>query len=363
MTAQASVRIHAIDYLRGLFATSILVYHYSTWAGYSGPGISVLHKLGIYAVCAFYVISGISFGYIYRRLRLNWADVRSFAIKRFFRLWPLYTLASLAAMLLAFRNLPPWSWILLNLTLTFGFINPVAYLPDGGWSIGNEMVFYAMFPFAIYFLREKRWAFWALLLASIAVAWWYAFVKLDPGRTLARQWGWYVRPENHAFLFFCGVAVSQWIGKKSFGPVSSYVALAIAIVLFVILPLGADEMSIVVRWPRFAFSAVCILVCGIGALGSWPLPKLGDRALEWLGLTSYSIYLLHPIVFQVCARLVKDPKATALVAIPVTFFTVHWVYKKLEAPMIRFGKSIADGSRVAPVIAPQKPVPSLSAGD
>src|SRR5689334_7988737 len=229
-------RIHAIDYLRGLFATSILVYHFSTWAGYNGPGVSVLHKLGIYAVCAFYVISGISFGYIYRRLELRWADVYRFTIKRFFRLWPLYTLACVATLLFERHNLPSPLWIILNLTLTFGFINPVAYLPDGGWSIGNEMVFYLLFPVAIYAMRRQRWAFMLFLLASVGVACWFAFVRLDPTRSLGSQWPQYVRPENHLFLFLSGVLVAGGIGAISLRPILSYVVLLSSVGLFVALP-------------------------------------------------------------------------------------------------------------------------------
>ncbi|HKR10329.1 MAG TPA: acyltransferase [Gemmatimonadaceae bacterium] len=355
-------RIHAIDYLRGLFATSILVYHFSTWAGYNGPGVSVLHKLGIYAVYAFYVISGISFGYIYRRLELRWADVYRFALKRFFRLWPLYTLACIASLLLTLHNPPPLFWIILNLTLTFGFINPVAYLPDGGWSIGNEMVFYLLFPFAIYALRKKRWAFFLFLLASIGVACWFAFVRLDPNQTLGSQWPQYVRPENHLFLFLSGVLVASWIGSVSFRPVASYLILLAAVGLFVALPFDGGEISLVTGWHRLVYGAICLVLCGVGALGKWPLPRIADNALEWLGLTSYSIYLLHPIVFQVCAHVVRAPKTAAAIAVPLTFVTVHFVYRWIEAPMIRLGKSIADGGRVTS-IGGQRTAPSLSTGD
>src|SRR5438874_3732379 len=144
------------------------------------------------------------------------------------------------------------------------------------------MVFYALFPFAIYLLRQRRWAFIPLLLASLVVAWWYAFVRLDGTHTLGSQWSVYVRPENHVFLFLLGVFVSRWIGRASFTPRTSYTALLIAALLFVILPLGSDEISIVTLWPRFAYSAVCVGVCAIGALGSWPLPKQVDRAFAWL---------------------------------------------------------------------------------
>ena len=336
-----SIRIHTIDYLRGLFALSILVYHYATWGGYARFGTSVLHKLGIYAVCAFYVISGISFGYIYRRLRPNWAGVWSFAIKRFFRLWPLYAIATLGAILLALPARPKLSWILANLTLTFGLIKPTAYFAAGGWSIGNEVAFYCLFPAAIILLRKSQWAFLPFFATSLGVAWWYAFVRLDPTHTLASQWAVYIRPENHLFLFLAGVLVSSWIGKISLLPWVSYLALILAALIFVLLPLGEDEISIVTLWPRFAYGAICIAVCAIGALGRWPLPENADRALEWLGLTSYSIYLLHPIVYLSLERVVRQPVITALIALPVSLLTAHWVYRKIEAPIIRVGKSVA----------------------
>jgi exopolysaccharide production protein ExoZ len=84
-------RIVSLDYLRGLMAFSILVYHYASWYGeVDFSSATVLGRLGIYGVEIFYIISGLSLALVYKA-RLN--DIRSLAsffIKRFFRIAPIF---------------------------------------------------------------------------------------------------------------------------------------------------------------------------------------------------------------------------------------------------------------------------------
>jgi peptidoglycan/LPS O-acetylase OafA/YrhL len=338
-------RIHAIDYLRGLFALSILVYHYADW---SGVHTATLEKLGIYGVCAFYVISGISFGYIYRDLRLRLPDVVAFGIKRFFRLAPLFWLATLAALMLRPARLVV---VLANLTLAFGIISPGAYIPTGGWSIGNEVAFYCLFPFAVLCLRRSRKLFALVVLGSVIVAVAYTAAKMPPGAsTLAQHWISYIQPWNQAYLFLAGVGVAWGIGRVTLSATWSFLLLAGLLLTFVVLPIGTDQITIVTGWPRLAYVAVCVGICAVGALGTLSLPALLDRILAWLGGVSYAVYLLHPLVFDGIARALPgtSPRVVALLATPLALVAADFVYRTIEAPMIRVGKRVADRAKARP---------------
>ena len=353
-------RIETVDYLRGLFALSILAYHYYTWGGlYAGPlGDSVLTRLGIYGVSAFYVISGISFGYVYRDLRIGAGDFASFYVKRLFRLAPLYSLAVAGmlgfALLSRMRGgveaLPSPTTVLLNLTLAFGVLAPGAYLPVGGWSIGNEVAFYLAFPLAVAALRGGPVRFALVLAASVGAALYFAFGVLTPARPLTAQWDAYINPLNQGFLFVAGVGVSAGIGRVALSPRISYAMLALFAAAFALLPSGRDQSSIVAGLPRLLFSAICIGICTVGAVGRLPLPRLLDRALSVLGAMSYSVYLLHPLVYRGASAVLTRLGAAQLVvacAVALTLAAAWLVYRMIEAPMIRVGKRVAVRCRAA----------------
>ncbi len=354
-------RIESLDYLRGTLALSVLLYHFATWDQWrvGAFGHDVLQRLGIYAVCSFYVISGVSFGYVYRDLPLRLPEIRSFWIKRYFRLAPLYWAALLfivARALLVGVGLPSPGDLLLNATLLFGLLSPTASAVTGGWSIGNEMAFYLFFPFAALALRRGRRAFGFLLAVSVVVGAWYAFGFLSPDRPLADQWGTYINPLNHAFLFICGVGVSAWIASSPRIPAkASAAAVALLVVVFCLLPVGRDSISLVTGWTRVLYSAVCVGVCTVAALGVLPVPGMLRRPLQALGDASYSVYLLHPIVYAVTSmglEVLSLSIPPSVVALPVALVGSCLVYHLFEAPMVELGRRVAGASRrSAPVPA------------
>uniref|UniRef100_UPI0023F351EA acyltransferase family protein n=1 Tax=Enterobacter oligotrophicus TaxID=2478464 RepID=UPI0023F351EA len=91
------MRIQSIDYLRGLMSLSIVFYHFTTsftnW-GLNDSG-ALLGRLGIYAVSAFYIISGMALYLAHRNDKWSIASYFSFIARRFLRLAPIYWLAIL----------------------------------------------------------------------------------------------------------------------------------------------------------------------------------------------------------------------------------------------------------------------------
>ncbi len=194
-------RIEPLDWQRGLLAFAIMIYHLTGWHYRHPDAATVLGRLGIYGVTMFFVLSGLSMALVYSNFILDGRTSIAFFVRRIFRIWPLLwvavTVATAGGVLLN-DNYIDWSLILLNLTTLFGFVSPGAYVNTGAWSIGNEMVYYALTP-ALIWIYNRRIAYGNLVFAATAVIGaYFAFYALSSEAILAAQWNTYINPFNRA---------------------------------------------------------------------------------------------------------------------------------------------------------------------
>lgn len=351
-------RVHSIDYLRGLLAFLVMIYHYISWSVGVPDSSTALGRLGIYAVSVFYVISGISLYIVYARASWGFRDVLSFAVKRFLRIAPLYwvaTIITVAFFALKSGSLSQdWGKLASNLTLTFGFFEPRNYIPTGGWSIGNEMVFYAMFP-GLMLLASRAWWLAAGLLAFGGVYFYFSFYHMTPHSSLAMQWGDYVNPFNQAFLFVLGIAVA-WITKKYQveGGYIPYLAFAASLLFFVFWSSEGDQINIVTGVNRLIFTLLCVLACWAALNVRLEVGGVPGRLLKGLGDGSYAIYLLHgPVQLFAVAYIYphlgaqQSPAAKLcfllLVSAPASLLASYFVFRFVEQPFIQLGKKLTRG--------------------
>lgn len=364
-------RIDSLDYLRGLFAAAVMVYHFYVWSGAAADPFAhaLAYKLGVYAVGAFYVISGISFAHVYSRMRLDAPSLVSFYTKRFYRLAPLYWAAMVAGVVLVAAQglasggalgLPGVGQVLLNASLTFGIVQPEAYMVTGGWSIGNEMAFYLLFPFILLGMRGGGAGMAVVAALTLVAGGVFAFVLLTPAETLAAQWITYIHPLNQVHLFVAGVAVAWLPAHWRLSSRVGWAAFAALCVAFALLPLSGDTISIVAGWQRVAYSVVCVALCAVAYVSPLHLPRQVHAPLAFLGQSSYSVYLLHPLVYQytdVALNVANLSVPAALLALPATLVVSSLAYRWVEAPMVDAGKRRADAwsgalrTRGAPAIA------------
>ncbi len=154
-----SARIESLDWLRGLMAISIMVYHLTGLLFYSTDSSSLLGRLGIYGVTIFFIISGLSMALVYSRLISNLATSISFYIRRIFRIWPLLWICIFLITIPNLISNKPVNvlQIIANMTTLFGFVKPGFYMNAGAWSIGNEMVYYALTPMFLILYNQKKY--------------------------------------------------------------------------------------------------------------------------------------------------------------------------------------------------------------
>jgi exopolysaccharide production protein ExoZ len=352
-------RIESLDHLRGLMALTVMAYHYVTWI--SGPigSDNLLGRLGVYAVSIFYVLSGLSLSLVYTARIKFGTDIIAFLLKRVFRIFPLYyvvitmslVLSLLATIVHGVQYFFPWRIAILNYTLLFGFVNPEAYLSVGAWSIGNEMVFYSIFPLLFYFSRWIGRLILVSFLISLGLAVYFAFHVLSPNIPIESQWGSYINPFNQLFLFLSGVLIGLYYRPSTNmrKRVLSAAVGVLCVLVFALFPSRGDEIEIVTRSPRLLLSALCVVFVCTVFISNFTATNVAGRYLGFLGEGSYSIYLMHPLVavpivfvFSRCHLSIGYAYATAFIA---TLLLSRITYAYLERPMIGVGRRISARAR------------------
>jgi peptidoglycan/LPS O-acetylase OafA/YrhL len=120
---------------------------------------------------------------------------------------------------------------------------------------------------------------------------------------------------------------------------------------FYFFPAQGDQVIIVTGWNRIIFSAISILAVFVFFVCHSPdLPQLITSSLAFFGLTSYGVYLLHPIVawyidgvfdyIELVLLVNKLPYFRTLFSLALTMYFSAMTYKYLEMPFIIYAKRV-----------------------
>lgn len=319
------------------------------------------YELGGYGVGFFFLLSGFILMVNYHREfrdRISQAAMMRFYIARFARVYPLQVTATILAVvaLITFGEpdhnkfghlwtglsaserrdkvlatlflIQPWSG---NTSLILG-VNPPA------WSIADEAFFYALFPFAAWYLLRAFRSFGSTPVLGFASLLWasglFIFLKTSPG-----GWFTYFQPPLRFADFFIGMMLGLAFlkGKPparlgSVLEVASIVASGFAVALIPFIP----EQLRPVLW-MMPFSAIVIAVFArqTGLLSR----LLSHPRLIALGEASFAFYLVHNIVIVAMVPHFGTSIATMIFSFVITLLLSFALFRWIEAPMRRIIKA------------------------
>ena len=302
--ATAPGLVRSIQYLRGVAALGVVVFHAADRAGGS-------FGVGAAGVDIFFVISGFIMWEVTCR---RTPSPGAFLLRRAQRIVPLYwliTLGTAGLAIMAPAALPAMRPTLAHVGQSLLFIPHFA--PDGliaplivpGWTLSYEIFFYLIFAFALVApARLRVWLVSAILAGCV--------LARPLGDAHSAVWTTFTDPillEFGAGVWLGWARSSDWLpGRRT-----AALLIGIALVALAWTAISAVDVSQarVFLWGLPA----ALLVTGFVSLERHRgIPAL--PAMQLLGDASYSIYLIHGLAISAVGRILKE--STALPA-PATF--------------------------------------------
>jgi peptidoglycan/LPS O-acetylase OafA/YrhL len=368
--SEGGARVQWLDGIRGVAATFVVLHHIwlTAWPSDApiNPGPWWLGWLlyGHMAVATFIVVSGFSLALVPMRNggRLS-GGVRRFLRRRAWRILPAY-----------------WAALLLSIVMTAVLLRPElgpaeiartlavhglllqdavgSVTPNGAlWSIAVEWQIYFVFPLILLVARRTSLVTAVTLTAAVVLV---AHAAAGLNGALDKING--LTPQFLA-LFALGV-LAVWLGRADRAerlrrPLAAVVLLAFG--SFVLLAAIQGSEWVVPRffWIDLLFGAgVAAMLTLMYAGRIVPAHRLfASRALTWLGLFSYSIYLVHAPLVGVLDKYAFAPMDLAplatfgvmlAVGLPLILACCYGFHLLFEAPFL--GRRDLSALRTLPII-------------
>jgi peptidoglycan/LPS O-acetylase OafA/YrhL len=278
--------------LRFLAACMVLIFHLRNVAGVAPSG-NFDKYLGS-GVRLFFIISAFSLMYSTRKYidRADW--LRVFAIKRIFRIAPLFYIVLLIDLELGITRSNDWADVVLSASFLFNFLpNLNGSLVWAGWTVGAEMIFYAIFPAILVMMSSWRSAL-VLLLLSLLVSGASILATQRDGLPLLLSLMTF--PSQVQFFAAGIMTYFIYILINARVRVSKNLVLVTIVSVFVVSYFWIPSVDTL----RSAWSYELYSLANIAMFSAWviwqcwrPIPILANRFTTYWGERSYSIYLLH----------------------------------------------------------------------
>ncbi len=329
--------------IRGFAALWVVGHHLQFELSYAGyPAAGWLFRPGYVAVDIFFVLSGFVITAVHRHLTR--AGLGDFFLRRIFRLYPLHLFV--LALILGL-----WLWSearfgahdpterLRDLPIVVLLLQP--YLIHGltwntvSWSIGVELLCYALFPLAIRGLRRLEFIGCALILLMMAAIERHVHSEMI--------WGWPAIARGLAG-FGLGMAVQQMTVLVRRPRPHAASLIEVAALLGILLAVIGSFLRIV---PLLAALLIWALAAERGVVAR----GLGAGWCVWLGRISFSVYLIHPTLIDVAfvwlppRRLglghTADGLVWTLLVVSLLLGVATLTWRWIEEPARRFGIRLA----------------------
>ncbi len=342
-------RFAYIDALRGVAILGVILTH----ARFAVTGLSEITQN--YAVLAargvelFFILSAVTLLSVYQDQKISYGQ---FLTRRFFRIAPMFYLGACfysLILVVTHQPLPP----VVDIFATFLFMHiwvpsAVNEVVPGGWSIGNEAMFYLLFPvMAVYLVTLRRIAVIFVICCVLATLYRpliphiFESISQDAARS---YWRWGFPCILPAFL--CGFFIFQSIQKIALPPKTARLLLALSMALLLLIGAFLNIKMLRSFWCNDLAIALFVFAVAKSQIG-----LIANPILQSIGRVSYSIYIVHFVFLDHFADVFVRPMIQNInpdYQLVIIFFTLLIpsylvsliTYRYIEQPMIKMGHAL-----------------------
>lgn len=304
----ARPELTGLTVLRLLAALFVLLFHsrYFSEGSLLEIPIYALFSSGWLGVDIFFVLSGFVISYVYsNQLRFG-----RYLLRRFARIYPAYLISTLAALLISLvLGKPTFASyegidVLMNLLMLQGWYGDWRVSVNFvSWSVSAEWAAYLLFPALIWAARLIPLNWLGVILPLVLFVVW-----------TGSGWVGAASPVTKCiFEFTSGIMLFRiWAKRGSFGPSIKPIAL-LSFSAMLVLPAWSGRHGFTVENTYLAFFAVPVVTWAT----TW---RIRNRLLLFGGRASYSIYLVHGVVYMFLRRMIELGHLERGVGLPLFLF-------------------------------------------
>lgn len=312
---------------------------------------------GGFGVTIFFFLSGFLITTLMRleAERTGRVQLRQFYLRRALRILPPMYLALALAVILSLGLGAALSGTALTLQVLH-FTNYHVALGGTGralgtdvlWSLSVEEHFYLAFPLAFIALRRfvaplERQA--AILLGACALLLAWRLVLVGVLHTPPEYTMHATDARVDSILFGCALALYR--NPALPGPqvpvAAVWCAFAVGLVVLLLTIVSRDAFfRETLRYSLQGLALAPVFVAAIRFPRSLPFRLLNTRALRWVGVLSYSLYLVHLPIIQVLRLRLRAPEGVlTLLAFAVSISLASAIYYAIEKPCARLRRRLS----------------------
>jgi peptidoglycan/LPS O-acetylase OafA/YrhL len=296
-----------VDVLRGIAILMVILIHTSLPVSGLSEVALYITRYGQMGVQLFFVASAYTLCYSFVSRSTKENRLRSFLIRRLFRIAPLYYLAMVLYWLLepilhilSLIDLPSSEYnlqsVVSNILFVHGFvISANNNVVPGGWSIGTEMAFYTLFPllFGLFSWAYKQWGIISLYTLVGLSIFLNVIIQLTIEHFLS------IEMVNNGFIYFN--LVNQLpvflLGMTIFFHHQHNIPLPFSMLVQILAFIGSTIIGSIAIWQNqnwmFTFIPVCSGISFLFLLNIFKEINYSNLLLEKIGQVSYSMYIFH----------------------------------------------------------------------
>ena len=344
-----------LDGVRAIAILMVMFFHF--FSDFDTPGniyqfLKQIALKGETGVTLFFVLSGFLITRILLSTRESKNYFYNFFVRRSLRIFPLYYLFLVIYYLtpLFFGDPIPdfglqiYYWIYLqDFAVTFGWKSEG---PGQFWSLAVEEHFYLVWPFLIYYLKEKAIIFW---IAVIIVTSFILRIYLSEYYTLTHHFT-FTRMDDLAIGAILAIIEYRGFVKRN-NAIYFLLVLVLVNIFWFLKPYFSHPVadSIVSLQTSISF---CSLVGFVICLNedNWLKKLLSQTPLIYTGKVSYGLYVFHPFCFKLFEIFLNTKfwAVNLIGSLVFTYIIASLSYYYFEAYFLKLKERYSENKKVAP---------------